>query len=134
MYDAGKILAGLATFVVLVATPFWWNAARGADTKPPRIERPVAGTTCVLPPEEMRHEHMRLLLRWRDEVVRRDLRTARDAAGRPLKKSLSESCLACHRGREKSCDRCHDWLDVRVYCWDCHSDVGARPAAVAGGR
>ena len=133
MYDAGKILAGLAIFVVLVATPFWWNAARGADTAPPRIEKPPAGTSCVLPPDQMRHEHMRLLIEWREEVVRQDLRTTRDAAGRPLKKSLSESCLACHGGREKSCDRCHDWLDVRVYCWDCHSDMSARRAA-AGGR
>ena len=134
MYDAGKILAGLAVFVVLVATPCWWNAVQGAGREPPAIEKPVAGTSCVLPADEMRREHMQLLIRWRDEVVRRDERVARDAAGRPVKKSLTESCLACHRGREKSCDRCHQWLDVQVYCWDCHSDARVRPAGAAGGR
>ena len=30
------------------------------------------------------------------------------------------SCMSCHANKDKFCDRCHDYLAVKPYCWDCH--------------
>jgi hypothetical protein len=34
--------------------------------------------------------------------------------------SLSRTCMDCHSNKADFCDRCHDYLAVNPYCWDCH--------------
>ena len=48
------------------------------------------------------------------------IHTAKD--GTKYEMSLTRTCLKCHSDREAFCDRCHDYADVHVYCWDCHVD------------
>ena len=70
----------------------------------------------------MRREHMQLLARWRDDVVRRGQRVYVASDGRHFDKSLTGTCLGCHENKAAACDRCHAYLAVQPYCWECHVD------------
>jgi len=122
MYDAGKILPGLALFLVLATAPIWYNVASGHEAIAPEIEKPKDATQCVEDTDFMRREHMQLLSEWRDDVVRRGDRVHVTPDGRRYEKSLTHTCLGCHQSKANSCDRCHDYLDVKPYCWECHVD------------
>ena len=122
MYDAGKIVAGLAVFVVLATSPLWYNALSAAPPDKPVLEQPTNGSTeCVEATEYMRATHMDLLDTWRDPVVREDVRTyTSELSGKDYTMSLSDTCLECHSNKEKFCDACHTSSAVDPYCWDCH--------------
>ena len=63
---------------------------------------------------------MDLLNTWRDEVVRDGIRFEDGIDGNRYEKSLSNTCLGCHLSKEKFCDRCHNYVGVEPYCWECH--------------
>ena len=119
-YDAGKIFTGLAVFVVGATFPFWYAAAAGKTGQLPELERPAGATSCVLPVQEMKADHMKLLNTWRDQVVRQGDRAPVTVDGRAYPRSLSMGCLECHEDKAQFCDRCHDYTGVSPYCWDCH--------------
>ena len=120
MVDAGKILTGLVLFLALATVPVWFDALAGAQAHAPQLRLPECQGRCVLPAGEMRAAHMRLLDRWRDEAVRRGERIVTTWDGRRLEKSLTRTCLGCHTDRDAFCDRCHEFVAVAPYCWDCH--------------
>jgi len=121
MYDASKIVAGLAVFVVLATSPLWYNAISAAPPDAPELQQPPNGSTeCVEATEYMRANHMDLLDQWRDTVVRDDVRTFTSEAGKDYTMSLSDTCLDCHSNKEQFCDACHTYSAVAPYCWDCH--------------
>ena len=128
MSDKGKIVLGLLVFLVVITAPFWYNLARGAVTDPPEIVLPADETQCVADRKFMRTEHMQLLMDWRDAVVRDNERIYTTADGRKFPMSLSSlartedggSCMSCHANKAEFCDRCHDYLAVSPYCWECH--------------
>ena len=122
MYNAGKIIPGLLVFLVLATAPIWYNLASGHEAVVPEIEKPTNATRCVAEVDFMRREHMQLLNDWRDEVVRAGERVYVSADGHHYEKSLTRTCLGCHQNKANSCDRCHDYLDVKPYCWECHVD------------
>ena len=129
MHDGGKILAGLAIFLVLVTFPFWFGAASGkADYRPdPQLAPGLQGKTCVEPKAFMRSYHMDLLDDWRDEAVRDGERIHVGHDGQAHDKSLTNTCLKCHSNKEQFCDQCHNYLGVSPYCWDCHVETKGRP-------
>jgi hypothetical protein len=119
MRDGGKIIAGLAAFIVLAALPFWHSVLAGAPAKPdPKL--PANEKQCVSSREDMRANHMDLLNEWRDTVVREGRRTYVAASGRTFDMSLSRTCMKCHTSKKEFCDSCHNYLAVAPYCWDCH--------------
>jgi hypothetical protein len=123
MHDAGKIIGGLAVFLVLATSPIWYNLASSSPADVPALDGPPGGATqCVESKEYMRAYHMDLLNDWRDVVVRtgsRDYVSTRD--GRTYDMSLSRTCMEqCHTNKSQFCDRCHTYLAVSPYCWDCH--------------
>jgi len=120
MYDAGKILAGLVIFLLLVTMPVWWGLAAGTEARMAQLVLPEGEPGCVLPTGEMKATHMELLNRWRDLAVRDGQRTMVTWDGRKVGRSLTKSCLGCHKDKEKFCDRCHGYVAVAPYCWDCH--------------
>jgi hypothetical protein len=122
MYDTGKIVAGLAVFVVLATSPLWYNALSAAPPDRPEIQLPTNGSTeCVEETEYMRANHMDLLDVWRDTVVREDVRTyTSELSGKSFNMSLSDTCLDCHSNKQQFCDSCHTYSAVTPYCWDCH--------------
>jgi hypothetical protein len=127
LYDGKLILPALGLFLAVAALPFWRSAvARGAGFRsPPNPE----GLRCVEPHAVMRAEHMRLLARWRDEVVRADDRIYAASDGRRWEKSLVKTCLGCHgpanaTGKPTTaaaeCGACHAYVNVKLDCWNCH--------------
>ena len=125
MHDGGKILTGLAVFLLLLLLPFWHNALGGSSTAPsPKIV--TAEKECVAPKETIRATHMELLNSWRDTVVREGKRTYVSGNGRTFDMSLTRTCLSCHSNKKEFCDACHTYLAVAPYCWDCHIETKER--------
>ena len=122
MYDASKILPGLAVFLGFATFPIWYNVARGQAPQRPEIEKPANQERCVADVEYMRRGHMQLVMTWRDEVVRNGERVFVTTDGRRFDKSLTRTCLGCHTNKAAACDRCHAYLAVSPFCWDCHVD------------
>ncbi|MFH1416869.1 MAG: sulfate reduction electron transfer complex DsrMKJOP subunit DsrJ [Planctomycetota bacterium] len=120
MSDKGTIVAGLVVFLALAAFPFWYALGVGGDVSPPDLELPTDATQCVEDTEYMKAEHMDLLNRWRDAVVRDGEREYTSESGEKYTMSLTGTCLGCHADREAFCDRCHDYANVEPSCWDCH--------------
>jgi hypothetical protein len=74
----------------------------------------------------MRSLHMNLLDDWRNEAVRTSDRTYLGLGGAEYDKSLSGTCLtSCHSNKEEFCDRCHEHVGAKPYCWDCHAEPAA---------
>lgn len=120
MYDKGKILTGLAVFVVFMTYPFWNNIGSAAYVRP-ELEKAKQGTQCIESVEFMRAEHMAMLNDWRDEVVRDGSHEYQSTLNNQIfQKSLTKTCMACHENKDKFCDKCHDTVAVDPYCWDCH--------------
>ncbi len=123
MFNAGKVVFGLIVFVALATSPLWYNGFTGKAAGVPDLEYPdpaVHGSECVAAKEYMRDSHMDLLNQWRDDVVRRGQRIHETADGRKFVMSLGNTCLACHQNKSGFCERCHDYLGVDPYCWECH--------------
>ena len=125
MYDAGKIILGLIVFVVLFTSPFWLSMS-GTPEYSPEVKYPTNSTECIADKEYMNHYHMNILDDWRDKVVRSDLRFYQKDGkpfmlnGEKAEMSLSHTCMKCHDNKVEFCDKCHDYLAVKPYCWDCH--------------
>jgi len=124
LYDGGKIIAGIAVFLIVASVPFWYG--RGKAVPPPdlkldtpAIER-LKEKLCVEPAPYMRANHMKLLGAWRESVVREGNRSYRAADGKVYKISLTGTCLECHSNKDQFCDRCHDYAGAKPNCWSCH--------------
>jgi predicted CXXCH cytochrome family protein len=101
------------------------------------LPRPARGQgeKCVADTDWMRRNHMVALTHQRDATVRDGIRTERFSL---------KGCIDCHavKGADGKpataanpahfCRVCHDYVAVRVDCFDCHA---SRPEAdAAGGR
>lgn len=123
MYDGGKIIAGLVIFLGLVAVPFLWQHGKATAKPDLKFDTPViqkmAVKNCIEPTNFMRAEHMKLLNEWRDSlrVGKRQYVGAKD---KEYEISLQNTCMDCHSNKDKFCDRCHEYMAVKPYCWDCH--------------
>jgi len=122
MPDRVWILGGLAVLLGLLTFPIWYNVAANTLSKAPELEMPANEKSCVAPKEYMRNNHMELLSRWRDDVVRKNIQLYTAFNGKTYRMSLTGTCLGCHASRESFCDRCHNYAAVSLYCWDCHID------------
>jgi hypothetical protein len=120
MFDAGKVGIGLAAFVVLGTLPLTYNLFSGRASGKPSLTIGTQAKECVLPAEEMRATHMKLLDEWRDRVVRDDERMTHASGGRTFRMSLTGTCLGCHTQKAEFCDRCHGYAAVDLDCFGCH--------------
>jgi hypothetical protein len=122
MRDRGRIVLGLLVFLALATFPVWYNQVSGGAEpfEKPVIPAHLEGTDCILETDYMTTEHMQLLMDWRDEVVRDNERIFVSPGGERHYKSLSATCMSCHANKAEFCDRCHDYLSVTPYCWECH--------------
>ncbi len=126
MYDSGKIIIGLIIFTALFTSPFWYNISEGKEAiKAPQLVLPSNKNvkTCVNTTEFMRTRHMVLLNNWRYEVVRLAKRTYLSADQKEFNMSLTGTCLNSHSNSSQFCDRCHSYMAVSPYCWDCHTEI-----------
>jgi [DsrC]-trisulfide reductase subunit J len=121
MYDSGKIIIGIIVFVGLFTSPFWYDANSKAGARPD-IVLPTNGNQkeCIESAAFMRSNHMVLLNVWRHNFVRENIVTYKASDSKEFNISLTKTCLNCHSNTSQFCDRCHDYMDVSPYCWDCH--------------
>ena len=119
MRDRGKILLGIAIFLVVVLFPIWFTAAFGKPGAVPTPKAKEGAGECIFPADYMRVHHMEILDDWRDLVVRQEQREWTGPDGRTHEMSLTRTCMDCHI-KADSCDVCHTYADVKPYCWDCH--------------
>lgn len=124
MRDRIFIYTGLCLFLFLATFPFTYNLASGQTSEGPEIKLPDQQKQCVEPTAEMKSSHMQLLLNWRENRVRRDVRTYVAFNGEQYTISLTQTCLTqCHTSKADFCDRCHSYAGVQgPYCMDCHVD------------
>lgn len=121
MFDTGKVIIGLIIFLALIGFPIWYNVAGGKAGYSPELED-APGDMCVRDTAWMTANHMDLLDDWRDKVVRENDRFTTGPDGRQIERSLTNTCLSCHENKDKFCDKCHNYMAVEPYCWDCHID------------
>lgn len=122
MNDRPYIIIGLVVFFAALTFPFWYNL--GSASSAPEIkltEKAKKAESCVEDTDFMRKEHMQILDDWRDKVVREDLRVYTGKDGKTYNASLSNTCMDCHSNKADFCDKCHDYIAVAPYCWDCHT-------------
>lgn len=126
MRDRSLIYAGLFLFLVLITFPFSYNLAAGKNSKGPELKLPEREKQCVAPVDYMKSSHMQLLINWREDSVRRNIRTYTAFDGRQYTIGLTGTCLEqCHTNKADFCDRCHGYVGVQgPYCMDCHIDPG----------
>ncbi len=124
MRDRALIYTGLALFFGLVTFPVAWNLLSGEASGAPDIALPENEKQCVAPTAYMRSSHMQLLMDWRENKVRRNVRFYNTFDGRRIRVSLSGACMEqCHKNKAEFCDRCHGYAGVEEpYCMDCHVD------------
>jgi len=126
MYDENKVIPIIIVFVILATFPLWYNLGKAAPKPDPKIDTPVIQALpekkCIEPKEVMKTAHMKILDQWRMEVVRGDFsRQMTTADGRVFEKSLQKGCMNCHSNKAKFCDQCHNYMEVKPFCWDCHN-------------
>jgi hypothetical protein len=121
MYDSGKIIAGLIIFFILLLFPIWYQFGKAAKPPDPQLtDQAKQVGQCVEPKDYMKTQHMKLLDRWRNEVVRDGERFYISSDGKEYYKSLQVTCMECHSNKSKFCDQCHNYMAVTPFCWDCH--------------
>lgn len=126
MHDSWKIMIGLIAFVALFTSPIWINFLSASSAIKPKLDYPGDTRQCVEDKDYMNRYHMDLLNEWRDKVVRTNQRYLVKNGipltynGEKLEMSLTLACMKCHKNKQQFCDQCHNYLDVKPYCWDCH--------------
>lgn len=135
MYNKGMIISGLLIFVLLVTFPFWFYAFSAQKSTMPKGELPPGGEKyCIDTAEEMRAKHMVILNEWRDDVLRNGNRTTVEVDGKEYRKALQLACMDCHSNKVEFCDRCHTYVSVDPYCWDCHLTPQQQKAGFEEGK
>jgi len=135
MYDGKKIIPGLVLFLAILSYPVWHNVATGKAGYIPKPKAPADQKECIEPKAYIRVNHKALLEDWRLEVVREGLRTYESSNHKTYNKSLSKTCMNCHKDKEEFCDQCHNYAGVTNKCWDCHfypKQLAPSPPVAAG--
>lgn len=126
LYNGVKIFLGLLVFLGFVTFPFYYNIGKVNAKIEPKINTPViqqlppAEKHCVQSKDFMRAEHMQLLNDWRDSVVRNGDRIYTGMKGKKYYMSLQNTCMKCHSNKKEFCDKCHNYMGVKPYCFNCH--------------
>ncbi len=109
----------LATALLVVGTAVAAQAAAQGRVPLPRFSVDK-NTTCVAPPEVMRRSHMDMLKHRRDRTVHQGIRGGDESLNR---------CIECHArttngvaigAPDAFCQSCHDYVGVRLDCFECH--------------
>jgi len=104
-------------------------AAAHADGRVPLPQLTVdKSTTCVAPPQVMRRTHMEMLKHRRDRTVHEGVRGGDESLTRCLGCHASKTTGAAVGAPDAFCQSCHDYVGVKLDCFDCHQ---GRPGAVA---
>ncbi len=96
----------------------------GAGAEGSRVPAPSLtvdkSTSCVAPPDVMRRTHMRMLEHRRDRTVHQGVRGGDEALTRCIECHASRVTGAAIGSRDAFCQSCHDYVGVKLDCFDCH--------------
>lgn len=120
MHDIGKVIIGIAAFLITVLGPIWYNVLTGRATYVPELKLPPDEKQCVEATPYMRVNHPALLSLWKETVVRTGERVYKADDGKIYTMSLTGTCMKCHSSKGDFCDKCHNYADVQPKCWECH--------------
>ncbi|MBW1981714.1 MAG: sulfate reduction electron transfer complex DsrMKJOP subunit DsrJ [Deltaproteobacteria bacterium] len=121
MYDKGKVITGIVVFVIFFTSPFLIGLVRHGPAPEPELSpKAKQAKQCVESKAYMTEYHMQLLDQWRNAAVRQAERVYLSSTGKHYTVSLQNTCLECHSNKSKFCDKCHNYMDVTPYCWECH--------------
>ena len=123
MRIAAAILATL-----LAVAGFADTGPREAQRVPLPVVKIEKGEACVAPTDEMRRDHMKMLLQQRDRTMREGIRTTRFSL---------KGCVDCHAsaktgsvlGEAGFCASCHAYAAVKIDCFECHTPMRSTRAA-----
>ena len=114
--------------VVLTAA----GLADAGEMRARRVAMPAVkiekGEQCVAPTEEMRRDHMTMLLHQRDQTVQQGIRESRFSL---------KNCVDCHAkrdtgsvlGKDGFCSSCHTYAAVSIDCFECHTPLRQQQSA-----
>jgi len=123
MYDAPKVITGIIIFLLLITSPIWYDISTGKASYVPDPKIKTTAKKCIESTAFMRANHMELLNKWRDDVVRGASRTYKAQDGKEYEKSLTNTCMNCHLSKSEFCVKCHDYAGVKQpKCWNCHNE------------
>lgn len=128
MNKHAKIIAGVIIFAAIIALPYLYNLGK-SNTGPninlntPGIQKLVT-KQCIESTDYMKANHMKLLLQWRDDAVRKGNKIYVNSQGKSFDKSI-DTCLKCHydpnaKASDQFCVSCHDYASVKPDCRKCH--------------
>jgi hypothetical protein len=122
-------MARIARFVLAAALAAAALAAGAEGSRVPAPKYTVdKSTTCVAPPDVMRRTHMKMLEHRRDRTVHQGVRGGDEALTRCLECHASKTTGAAIGAPDAFCQSCHQYVGVRLDCFDCHQ---GKPGAVA---
>lgn len=118
----------IARFVLAAVVAGMSLAASAEGSRVPAPRYTVdKSTTCVAPPEVMRRTHMEMLKHRRDRTVHLGVRGGDEALTRCLECHASKTTGAAIGAPDAFCQSCHQYVGVRLDCFDCHQ---GKPGAV----
>jgi hypothetical protein len=117
-----RLLLAMLSFAGLAA------AAHAAGRVPLPQLAVDKSTACVAPPEVMRRTHMEMLKHRRDRTVHQGVRGGDESLTRCLECHASKTTGAAIGAPDAFCQSCHDYVGVKLDCFDCHQ---GRPGAAA---
>jgi len=122
MRNESKIFAiVLILFICFLSFPFWYNLGKASKIVKPELSKKAKKEKfCVEETEYMKSYHMKLLNEWRDMVVRKGRRVYIGLNDRQYDISFQNTCLNCHNNKGEFCDKCHNYVGIKPYCWSCH--------------
>lgn len=114
-------LAGMA----LLSLPLTAQSGTPLPDVPEATKRFSEAQGCVEPTEEMRKNHMEMMLHKRDQTMHEGIRTPQHSL---------EECINCHvpgddsgmivrsDSKDHFCASCHSYAGVTIDCFECHAD------------
>jgi hypothetical protein len=117
MNSRSASLAVIAIIALVLLSPLLYTVAANGFSKstapelvlPTKLAAPSG--KCIEPTEQMRANHMNILVASRENAVREGIRK--------VSHSL-HNCSTCHQKREEFCDRCHNYVGAKPDCFGCH--------------
>lgn len=134
-----KVIVKIKRFAValmgsLLALAWLATAYAAEPDKSARVPLPKVkiekGEKCVEPTDEMRRNHMKMLLNQRDKTMHQGIRTTQYSL---------KNCIDCHAnpktnsviGKDGFCESCHSYAAVSLDCFECHSSAPQKQAGDA---
>ena len=104
------VVLGLIILLPLVYSVVLWAFPSQMQCSQPFLEKPKGHKKCIKDTEYMRSNHMTLLKNIRNQVMRQ---------GEKGQMGLKD-CRQCHTNREQFCDKCHNAVNLKPDCFNCH--------------